>query len=349
MLDDKIKSLIPILPFQKGVCSLCHQGTPNTNQLCDTCSGQCATLGLEVNTFGRIRQIGTESKAIAGCMPISLRLDANAPYYSAFYEYKATQGIPLSNKTQAEMFIQLLIHAGLRHEKCFAKYLAIEKAKFDAITWIPSKRGREGVHPLGQILQKHDLSGRVVNLLSLNQEISNEIDSHSPRKDLWLVSGSEKLPRSVLVIDDTFTKGSSMLSCAYALLQAGVERIGLMPLARHMSQQGYSRSPNQEFEKFSSTLSWNENYCLFCDNREQMKSFPDLMTLYGSENWVINHEHLGTGTRVAEGSELRKGTVVQHKKFGRGVIFWVGEKLMAVDFSTGLITLPIENRDVDWL
>ena len=347
---DRYQSLVPILPFQPGVCSFCHQSAVSEERICSTCSEQAGLLGLEMNSLGRARLLNGSKTSIATCLPIFLRLHRGAGYYSAGYEYKSAASIEPATHRDAQMFMSSILKMALGHEKCIAKHLSMSEEKFAAVTWIPSKRARIGTHPLEDLIRS--VAGeRVQSLLTYNGEKVNDSNAHVPRSDMWKVASSSRVPRTVLVIDDTWTKGSSLLSAAHTLLSAGVERVGLLPLGRHTSQYGTYKSPGHKFEEFSQRLKWQGTYCALCDTRAVMRASPNLLSQY--QDFLRVPEIEGKAALAFEAQDnqkAEKGGRIHHASFGIGKIVWVGGITMAVDFGTyGIKVLPTDNRAVDWL
>ena len=349
---DRYQSLVPILPFQPGVCSFCHQSAVSEERICSTCNEQAGLLGLEMNSLGRARLLNGSKTAIATCLPIFLRLHRGAGYYSAGYEYKSGASIDAATHRDAQMFMSSILKMALSHEKCIAKHLSMSEEKFGAVTWIPSKRERVGTHPLEDIIRS--VAGeRVQSLLTYNGEKVNDSNAHVPRSDMWKVASSSRIPRTVLVIDDTWTKGSSLLSAAHTLLSAGVERVGLLPLGRHTSQYGTYKSPGHKFEEFSQSLKWQGAYCALCDTRAVMRAEPNLLSQYQE---VIGNPQVENKPSVdfdlQDNQKAEIGRRVHHSLFGIGKIHRIGPagNAIAIDFGTyGIQIFPEDDRALEWL
>ena len=283
---DRYQSLVPILPFQLGVCSFCHQWTPNESQICKACANHGEKLGLEFNEHGRTRIAKGSPSAIAMCLPLFLRIHSGTGHYKAGWEYK-TEDIDAATQRDAQQFMTSILKMGLRHEACLVRHLRVPSEKFDLMTWIPSKGGRLGTHPLERIVR--GVAGtRVEDIFSHSGGPAPKHYAHDSRQNMWKLNPDVKLPKSILVIDDLWTTGASLLSAAYSLLSVGVERVGLLPIGRHMNPYGKGWSPGRAFEDFSISVKWDNQFCALCDTRESMYAKPDLMSRYRETGPVRN-------------------------------------------------------------
>lgn len=275
---DRYQSLVPILPFQLGVCSFCHQGTFNESRICNSCAHHGEKLGLEFNEHGRTRIAKGSPTAIAMCLPLFLRIHSGTGHYRAGWEYKK-EGMDAATQRDAQQFMTSILKMGLRHEDCLISHLRVPSKEFDLVTWIPSKAGRVGTHPLESIVRGVTES-RVKDIFSHSGGPVPKHYAHDSRQNMWKLNPEVRLSKSILVIDDLWTSGASLLSAAYALLSAGVERVGLLPIGRHMNPHGQGWSPGRAFEDFSTSLKWDNRFCALCDTRDSMHANPDLLTQY---------------------------------------------------------------------
>jgi predicted amidophosphoribosyltransferase len=116
------------------------------------------------------------------------------------------------------------------HEKCLADELGV--AGFDVVTTVPSSdRRRDQSHPL------RDIVGRVVaptrdRYVRLLERTEKDVASRTV--DLEKFGILALVPRSVLLIDDTWTTGANVQSAAGALKAAGATKVGVVVIGRHV-------------------------------------------------------------------------------------------------------------------
>jgi hypothetical protein len=306
---------------------------------------------MEANELGRLRIRGT-TDGLATVLPIFLRYGSNTGAYKAGYEYKTTSPAEHIVRTDAQLFMFTMARTALSHERCIARHLSLQEGSFEAVTWIPSKQGRPEPHPMSTILHRAESSNRVESLLTYTYSQST---GHEAKKDMWLVKQVDgRLPSSVLVVDDTWTFGASLLSASYALLDAGVKRVGLVVLGRHISPWGANRSPNAIFENYSAEQTWSAKYCAFCDTRSNMRPEPSLMNRYQSQEAEVVHVEASV-VESAEALEIRTdvsvfGRRMLSTKYGLGTVEDVSEDMLLVQFGHyGLRKVNISRDDFEWL
>ncbi|HEY5266942.1 MAG TPA: hypothetical protein VIJ40_09030 [Acidimicrobiales bacterium] len=148
------------------------------------------------------------------------------------------------------------------HEICVAR--AARVSEFQIVTTIPSTRNRES-HPLSTMVgEKIGVTlGRYQPLLEAN---SNVPDNREYLPNRFLISGKLEANSSVLLIDDTFTRGSRVQAAATALKDAGANKVGVVCIGRHFSlkQDGGFGTAARTYYKRSLELGWDWERCCLC-------------------------------------------------------------------------------------
>lgn len=132
--------------------------------------------------------------------------------------------------------------------KCLA-YLglteALETQHFDLVTTIPSYKNRTEMHPLHQIVGNVSTyipkCPDVKQVLRPNMEEITKLAERQASDKTLGVTGS-LAGKSVILIDDTWTTGSHMLSATIALKNAGAKDITGIALARWLRSDPFSSS-----------------------------------------------------------------------------------------------------------
>ena len=119
------------------------------------------------------------------------------------------------------------------HERCVADAAGVDA--FDVVTTVPSTGGRVR-HPLREIVGEivGATKGRYIDLLAANPALPADRDVHGDR--FALVDGDDSIDltgASILVLDDTWTRGGHAQSASVALKAAGARKVGVVVLGRH--------------------------------------------------------------------------------------------------------------------
>ena len=269
--------MLPLLPMQQGVCSVCHQYNRKGWGECQTCSKVMAQLNLiPIFRSGLVRSLDNGLPQIISVLPLSLRLkserDETTDAYRYFYQYKGNADKP---NGQAKVFIQQLCEVAVLHERCLATRLMLTDKQFDHVLTLPSKSGRLGVHPLNEVASNSAFGRRLLEGLTYVGPVQQTKMKRSNSASDWHVDEGLLHARSVLLLDDLWTKGGTALSAATALVQAGVKRVGVMTLGRHLDDpEGNYTSPG--FQQLTVGLGWSSSYCVFCDDRVSAIANPPL-------------------------------------------------------------------------
>jgi hypothetical protein len=173
-----------------------------------------------------------------GCSHNSGWLDAVVPIsYSVAHEqlHHALAGYKRQSGRIGERF-QIELGAVIwrfldGHEPCLAR--AAETPTFDVVTTVPSSRGdRDLEHPLRRIVGDlvEPTRGRYEPVLAPGPE-------SGAHRQFSLARYQATRPldgQSILLVDDTWTTGSSARSAAATLKRAGAERVAALVIGRHL-------------------------------------------------------------------------------------------------------------------
>ena len=143
------------------------------------------------------------------------------------------------------------------HERCIAD--AANTDRFDLVTTVPSSdRARDERHPLRQIV-----GGLVGPTRERHARLLRRSDADVPPR-----SFSERKFRTtdrltgqaVLLIDDTWTTGSSAQSAAAALKHAGAGPVAAVVIGRHLNREWHEN--DRRLRGISKPFNWTE--CAVC-------------------------------------------------------------------------------------
>lgn len=290
-MDLKSIGAVPVLPFQSGVCGLCHYWAPLGRMYCDSCISACAMYGFEVNPNKPMvrTQISDKPKAAVG-LQMFLRANANSLSYKYGWQYKSKDAdVSQSERQQAQSFIGALLEFGLSHESCLAKQLQLSEETFDVVAWVPSKSTSKQEHQLGTMLRSSSAKSRVRSLLTFKSQTHVSFFGTDRAKHNWSVSENDRpMPNSVLLVDDMWTSGQTMISAAAALFDAGVNRIGMLSLGRHVNRYGNYYSPDGIYESLARRSDLDIKFCANCDSRADVRPSVSLGDQYGES--AIEHK-----------------------------------------------------------
>jgi predicted amidophosphoribosyltransferase len=119
------------------------------------------------------------------------------------------------------------------HESCLA--VAAGVARFELVTVVPSGlHERAGVHPLARIVPATDPAFE--RFRPLLEADGNAISERYVDADRFSC-GRRLAGEAVLLVDDTWTTGSSAQSAAAALKRAGAGAVGVLVIGRHIHAQ----------------------------------------------------------------------------------------------------------------
>jgi hypothetical protein len=195
-------------------------------QPASTDSGECATCrGPARPGSRRCYQCGLHQEYLPGLLP-----DVVAPVaYAAKGGQHATNlwlyksGRPEAGAARAALTALLLVF--LRdHGSCVWQRAGMAGPTHVAV--VPSRRARPGAHPLQAL---------VVPYLRLPwARLRLACGDNTQYPDPWRFESERIRDASVLLLDDTWTSGSSAVSAAAAVKLAGARRVAVVVLGRHL-------------------------------------------------------------------------------------------------------------------
>ncbi len=136
------------------------------------------------------------------------------------------------------------------HARCLAPF------DFDAITVVPSRSGRTGVHPLIEVLRTIEELPPVEELL---QPGRGAIARSFAAPDAFLCSRDLDGQR-ILLVDNTYTTGAHMQSAAHALRGAGAS-LRLLAIGRMIHEDW---EPSRPLVEWTRSHNWAPNRCVRC-------------------------------------------------------------------------------------
>jgi predicted amidophosphoribosyltransferase len=277
-----------------------------------------------------VRPSNSDNPKVAVGLQMFLRVNASSPAYLYGWQYKSKSvDVSENDKHQAKLFLHKLLEFGLSHESCLAGKLGLPQKEFDFITWVPSKSVEAPEHELGNLLRHSSAKSRVKPLLSFDSQSEIKVSGAERLKFNWKVShSSESVPESVLLIDDMWTKGETMLSATEALLRSGVSRVGMLALGRHVNKFRQNASPDGIYEAFAKDKTLTEQYCALCDSRASMRTFPPLGEQYGQSPEIHKVE------LFRQKVEAAPDWSADSPKFGEDL---VGSEVWCKEFKFGMV------------
>lgn len=193
-------------------------------------------------------------------LPVALRL-TGTPLAFATWNYKNSPN-PGVRQQEANRLRWLLDHYMPRHERCLVNACADMKvdAPFDVICPIPSSQGRDGEHPLVALLKSLEwANGRVREALQPGEQLPPHVAS----EDRFVVDRSQVEGRSVLVFDDTLTRGANMVSAVNTLRSNGATAVAAAVIGRHF-RADYS-SATARYADHARQHPFTFHSCVYCD------------------------------------------------------------------------------------
>ncbi len=210
--------LVPIVPRGRGVCTVCWTAVEPTFSLCYQCN-------IARSTFSRRRLANV-------VVPIALAVKREQLAHELWH-YKYDTDATVRTRLETRLAAVLWRFLG-EHESHIAA--AVDVAGFDVVTTVPGTRQRDDEHPLVRIVgstvgQTRD---RYERLLKLGPSTAG--DSRAVLLDRY--HPTRELPdhTSVLLIDDTWTRGGRAQSAVLALRDAGAATVAVAVMGRHFDR-----------------------------------------------------------------------------------------------------------------
>lgn len=231
--------LVPILKPQPGVCAICRSWSEG-HERCWPCREICRELGLSTGVV----------------LPVALAIKHES-LASALWIYKDDRRW---DSATAEASLRGLVSDFMpRHERCLAR--AHHCAAFDIVTYVPSLSGRQGRHSVRDLLASSPWSrARLEDLLIAGNP---SVPHRGHAADKFSAVG-DCTGYTVLLVDDTWTRGAHALSAVRALRDAGASRVGVAVIGRHFDPTFRS---SHLYSDLARTLDFTLDYCAICDPR----------------------------------------------------------------------------------
>ena len=133
--------------------------------------------------------------------------------------------------------------------------LARRVGEIDSLVVVPSTK-HSSRHPLEMILLSLDLDTRVEPLLVRGPGV---IDWRRPAPDAFAITGSARMPKRLLVVDDVYATGSRVNSAAHALRAAGHDVRGALEIARRVNPDFAAEVAEFWEQQISQPFTWRSN------------------------------------------------------------------------------------------
>lgn len=189
--------------------------------VCPYCLGPVTPTYTECNGCARLFKFGDAPAELRGrVVPMTTVLNPS-PWYSALLTYKTTQWAEYAPIVAALAFLWISAHESHIEE--------LLGGAADFITIVPSKKGTSYENQkLRRLLVP--FGDRVVQTLRCANATNYQRQGYDPR--IFEPAGEDVRYRRLIVVEDTWTTGSTAVSACGALLDAGAESVVLTPIAR---------------------------------------------------------------------------------------------------------------------
>lgn len=239
--------LLPLLPAVTGVCSIC--ATPVVGyRRCFQCNRHRQELSHRADAVTSI------ALAVKG-----------GQLAHELASYKSSPRIEVRARFQLQL--AALLWKWIRtHERCLLRAATSTKTDggavaFDVVTTVPSLRGRNP-HPLRWLVAVTIAATRDRHQDLLAPAGATLDGSTHP---LFEAVGAAT-SKTVLLIDDTWTSGTTAQSAAGALKRAGASHVGILTLGRHVhpDQPAPYGSAAKAYLAVARDLGWSWDSCALC-------------------------------------------------------------------------------------
>lgn len=232
--------LTPVLPPQSGVCGVCR-GWSGEFARCY----QCAQAAIHVGE-GNVPVV----------LPLALAVH-DGPLAHALWRYKNADGD--AQRDAAGLLASLLREYASRHLGCLARAAGVDH--FDVTTWMPSARRQGVAHPLRLLLKGDAVFGdALTDLVEVDPTSTNDHALGDPKHSVrGRLDGA-----AVLIVDDTWTSGSSIFDSVLALREAGASSVSALVLGRAFRPEYRG---GWRYSQHASALGFDPDFCALCDGR----------------------------------------------------------------------------------
>lgn len=211
---------------EEGVCRVCLSG-------CDPQYDQCYPCLQALRTFGPLE-----------VLPISMSVDSEL-LHRHLRGYKDDRSEPVRARMSTRLAALLAVFLG-HHADCVRAY--------DSIALVPSP-------------ERTAMESVISRLPSLRERYVPALEATGAGAKSDLLASRFRVTRdvhteSVLLLDDTFTRGPSLFSAVGALRDAGAEVVGPVVLGRHV-QPGWE--PSRVMLSWLRSREWDDTRCARCN------------------------------------------------------------------------------------
>lgn len=230
LLQPLLAALTPVPAVQPGVCSLCHSSVSNDFP-------QCYKCGVEASAIGPVEVVPVTMSVEGGFVNSHLR------------GYKRSRD-PATRQRMALRLAALLSVFLREHGDCLGHW--------DTATCVPSAAQR-AMNAVARPIRR--VSDNLDDLLDVPPGNWDRLFSQERFTLTRDVSGER-----VLLLDDTFASGASVMSAAAVLRDGGADVIGPVVLGRHVAPQW---PPSAEILDWLLPRRWDPGRCCRCDGERR--------------------------------------------------------------------------------
>lgn len=227
------KGLTRVLPAQAGVCRVCRAWSDGFPQ-CFACRRLTAASTI---------------------LPLALAVNPSG-LQRFLYRYKS--GGPEAREAE-DALLGLLNEMLPLHEACLKRAAGV--SAFASVTFVPGTRDRP-TQPLQDLLSKSTLASRLEVMLTRADE---------PVDGAWFSATGSCEGRTVMLIDDTLTRGDKSHAAVTALRRAGAANVAVVVLGRHF-RPDFQRCRVYLHE--ANSAPFDTSWCAICDPRLPASPLP---------------------------------------------------------------------------
>jgi hypothetical protein len=204
--------------------------------------GRCVTChGPSQPGHARCFQCGRHAESAPGLLADAVVPAACAVKGSGFaqalWQYKSARGGAAAARRALRALLLVFLHD---HGACVWRSAGMPPPTH--VSLVPSGRGRPGPHPLAVLITPY------LALPAATLVTAGPADRGCRELDPGRFRATRPLPgAAVLLLDDTWTTGSTAQSAAVALRAAGARHVAVVVLGRHLSPAGPGRGGSQPF------------------------------------------------------------------------------------------------------
>jgi predicted amidophosphoribosyltransferase len=237
--------LVPTAPRPDDSCETCQGavGARDDGQFYDSCY-QCGGYNGELDTFVPITY------------SVASGLESVLHRFKDFGDQYSWMANPLGS---------LLTTFLSRHREC----IEADAGGIDVAAYVPSNNRNRAFNQLDRIVDA--VKGSPVRgwFPWDNEVITRDFSETRPgraevKPDAYAVDADAVRGRSVLLLDDTWTSGSSLVSSAAALKRAGASYVLGLTIGRQLNESGHYGSTDEILADVRGGRRWTDDDCVLC-------------------------------------------------------------------------------------